>query len=380
MGLPSRTGKSEAFGKRDPADSGAREKAGREHGLRRDTESLSGAPSIRQVTTNYRSDKARCGLFVEVEVRGVKARLLVDCGATDTILSSSLYHRISSAKRPNLTGVKVRNADGISMETLGIAWLELGLGKCIFPLQVVFGNTDQIDGLLGLDILVPNGAILDFKAKELRIMGERIKCTDVRGGAFCSRVVVGKTVSVPPGQEVVLPGHATGAPIGTGFTLIEPPVNGELLNKGIAVARMVVETTTATLPIRVFNPGTKACMIRKGTLAGHLSVISEKDIEECRGNALPAEGSYVVPEHLKDLFERSTEGIDEKFHEQIAKLLCENQDIFATSDTDIGKTDFVKHQINTGDIPPIRERPRRFPPKEQEEIDRQIQNMLATTE
>ena len=65
------------------------------------------------------------------------------------------------------------------------------------------------------------------------------------------------------------------------------------------------------------------------------------------------------------------------FHEQIAKLLCENQDIFATSDTDIGKTDFVKHQINIGDSPLIRERPRTFPPKEQEEIDRQIQNMLA---
>ena len=45
------------WGKRDSADSGAREKAGKEHRLRKDTESLSGAPSVRPLTTNYRSVK-----------------------------------------------------------------------------------------------------------------------------------------------------------------------------------------------------------------------------------------------------------------------------------------------------------------------------------
>ncbi|XP_041480972.1 uncharacterized protein LOC121428436 [Lytechinus variegatus] len=311
-------------------------------------------PSVEQVAVNYGPDRARSGLFVEVEVRGVKARLLADSGATDTILSSSLYHRISSTNRPSLRKVGVRNADGSTMDTLGSAWLELGVGKCIFPLRVVFGNTDQIDGLLGLDFLIPNEATLDFKTKELRIKGARIKCTDGRGGAFCSRVVVGSNVSVPPGQEVVLPGHATGVPIGMGLGLIEPAEDGELLHKGIAVARVVVGTEKATLPVRVFNPGTKACMIRKGTLAGHLSLISEEDIEECESNTQPMDGTYEVPEHLKDLFQRSKEGTDKVYHGKIAKLLCETQDIFAKSDTDIGKTSLVKHQINTGDSPPIR--------------------------
>lgn len=87
-----------------------------------------------------------------MEIRGIKARLLVDSGAIDTILSSSVYYRIHSTNRPDLTEVGVRNADGSSMETLGSAWLELGVGTCIFPLEVVFGNTDQVDGLLELSI------------------------------------------------------------------------------------------------------------------------------------------------------------------------------------------------------------------------------------
>ena len=38
----------------------------------------------------------------------------------------------------------------------------------------------------------------------------------------------------------------------------------------------------------------------------------------------------------------------------------------------------MKHGINTGSHPPLKERPRRFPPKEQEEIDRQIKQLLDT--
>nr|XP_054757353.1 uncharacterized protein LOC129263467 [Lytechinus pictus] len=265
-----------------------------------------------------------------------------------------------------------RSVDVDPMATISEIWKELKRIEGTFR-----SRNHPIDGLLGLDFLIPNEATLDFKTKELRIRGARIKCTDGRGGAFCSRVVVGSNVSVPPGQEVVLPGHATGVPIGMGLALIEPAEDGELLHKGIAVARVVVGTGKATLPVRVFNPGTKACMIRKGTLAGHLSLISEEDIEECESNAQPMAGTYEVPEHLKDLFERSKEGTDKVYHGKIAKLLCENQDIFAKSDADIGKTCLVKHQINTGNSPPIRERPRRFPPKEQEEIDRQIKDMLA---
>ena len=311
-----------------------------------------------------------------MEIRGIKARLLVDSGATDTILSSSVYYRINSTSRPDLTEVGVHNADGSSMDTLGSAWLELGLRTCIFPLEVVFGNTDQIDGLLGLDFMEPNGCNIDLKTKELLVKGERIKCTDARGVSFSSRVVVGATTRVPPGHEVVIPGHTTGMQEETGFALIEPAMSSELLHKGIIVARVVVERMGTTLPVRVFNPGKKACVIRRGTLAGHLTPISGADIEECHDNSSPTIDTQVVPEHLVDLFERSKEGIDQVFHGKIAKLLCENQDVFAISDSDIGKTGLVKHHINTGDSKPIRQRPRRFPPKEQEEIDRQIQDML----
>ena len=86
-------------------------------------------PTVQEVqpTVRTRPDVARSGLFVEVEVRGVKAKMLVDTGATDTILSSTLYHRIPGVKRPHLntSNSGVRNADGTELSTLGRGWIEL---------------------------------------------------------------------------------------------------------------------------------------------------------------------------------------------------------------------------------------------------------------
>ena len=333
-----------------------------------------------QPTVGSRPDMARGGLFVEVAVRGIKAMMLVDTGATDTILSSTLYHRIPGVKRPNLnTGISgVRNADGSELSTIGSGWVELQVGACISSLKVVFGNTGSMDGILGMDFLIQNHANLDLKTKELNLNGERIKCTDRRGTSFCARVVVGETIRVPAGHEALVSGHVKSTSNRTGLGLIEPAHN-ELTRKGILVARVLVGADDTTFPIRVYNPGHKECIVKRGTLAGFITPVTPDDVEEKQADSAEIEeNKEEVPEHLKDLYERAKQGVEEKHHNDIAKLLSEYQDVFAKSDTDIGRTNKVKHGINTGDHPPLKERPRRFPPKEQEEIDRQIKQLLDT--
>ena len=305
--------------------------------------------------------------------------MLVDTGATDTILSSTLYHRIPGVKRPHLnTSISgVRNADGSELSTLGSGWVELRVGACISSLQVVFGNTGSMDGILGMDFLLQHQANLDLKTKELNLNGERIKCTDGQGTSFCARVVVGETTRVPAGHEALISGHVKSNTDRTGFGLIEPAHN-ELTRKGILVARVLVGADDTTLPIRVYNPGHKECVVKRGTLAGYITHVTAGDIEEKQTDSRVTGNMEEVPEHLKDLYERAKQGVEETHHNDIAKLLCEYQDVFAKSDVDIGRTNKVRHGINTGDHPPLKERPRRFPLKEQEEIDRQIKQLLDT--
>ena len=148
-----------------------------------------------QSSTGARQEGGRSGLFVDVEIRGIKTKMLVDTGATDTIFSTTIFHSISREKRPQLNA-GVRNADESELLTMGSGWVELRVGACISSLKVIFGNTGSMDGILGMDFLLQNQANIDLETKELNLNGQRIKCTDGQGRSFCARVVVGETTRV----------------------------------------------------------------------------------------------------------------------------------------------------------------------------------------
>ena len=64
-------------------------------------------------------------------------------------------------------------------------------------------------------------------------------------------------------------------------------------------------------------------------------------------------------------------------HTQLAKqLVRDNNDLFAQSDLDLGKTSTVTMRIDTGNHPPIRSRPYRTPLQKRVAVDKAIDEML----
>ena len=318
------------------------------------------------------------GLYVEVEIRGVKTMLLVDTGATDTILSNTVYYRIPNEKKPELTryGANVSNADGSRMETMGSSCLELKVGRTVCSIRVIFGNTGSAEGILGMDFLIATHAKIDLQQLQLDLNGDKIKCSDKLGHGLCFRVVVEETTKIPPGHEALVPGLIKGNPGEAGLGILEPTEENEVGRKGVMVARILAESTDNTVPIRVYNPGDRECTIKRGTMAGYFTPVKKTDVVDMTMHTSNDEDTGDVPPHLVDLFKRSKTEVPNSFHDNIAELLRKNQDVFAKSDTDIGRTNLVRHGINTGNASTIKERPRRFPPKEQQEIDSQIHDML----
>ena len=47
--------------------------------------------------------------------------------------------------------------------------------------------------------------------------------------------------------------------------------------------------------------------------------------------------------------------------QQVRTVLCEFSDLFYQEQHDLGKTDVIQHQINTGDATPLRQPPRKMP-------------------
>lgn len=68
---------------------------------------------------------------------------------------------------------------------------------------------------------------------------------------------------------------------------------------------------------------------------------------------------------------RASEGEDE-----VVEVIEEFQDLFIDALDETGVTHVAVHEIDTGDAPPVRAKPRRFSPMENAEIDRQVELLL----
>ena len=124
----------------------------------------------------------------------------------------------------------------------------------------------------------------------------------------------------------------------------------QVIHKGTELARC--ETIHSVLALRVD--------IEKGMLTG------------CTQNAKIL---MQLPPHLKELYEHSVAALEETECQEVRKLLNEFSDIFSAGPHDLGCMDLIKHQIHTGEVPPIRQPVRKLPLAKREEAERSVQEM-----
>ena len=216
------------------------------------------------------------GLFVDGSIRSANFRLLIDTGATDTLISLTVYYQLPKEQRPELESceAKVRQVDGSPLTVYGTAWVDLQIGRTVHPVRAVFADIG-VPAMLGMNWLVPTQGSLDFRKLELCVNGERIKCTGSRGEPFVGRVVVAETIEIPPGHEVIVAGSIAGQCEGLAGPLIVEPVEsgGRLGEKGLIMAKSLIEVPSEVVPIRVLNPNKEKRVLHVGTMAATVSPV-----------------------------------------------------------------------------------------------------------
>ena len=65
-----------------------------------------------------------------------------------------------------------------------------------------------------------------------------------------------------------------------------------------------------------------------------------------------------VPDHIEDLVARSVKGWSHPQQQAIKRLLIKHADVFSKDEFDIGRTNLIEHEIDTGDAKPMRSAPR----------------------
>ncbi|GBL81093.1 Transposon Ty3-I Gag-Pol polyprotein, partial [Araneus ventricosus] len=76
------------------------------------------------------------------------------------------------------------------------------------------------------------------------------------------------------------------------------------------------------------------------------------------------------------LFLENLEELNEEQRTAVKEWLQEFQNLFSTSDSDVGLCNMTQHRINTGNHPPIKQYPRRLPLAKKEEEERLVKEMV----
>ena len=142
------------------------------------------------------------------------------------------------------------------------------------------------------------------------------------------------------------------------------------------VACALVEPEGKQIPVRLLNPREVEVSISKGTILAGL----ESTPKDC---TIPMVGQESMGEltnedwqKLWGMVEGAEQSLGEEEKAKLFALLLEYHILFATGDDHLGHTSKVKHRVDTGDAPPIRQSVRRMPQLRLQEANKVLDDML----
>ncbi|CAC5422638.1 unnamed protein product [Mytilus coruscus] len=149
------------------------------------------------------------------------------------------------------------------------------------------------------------------------------------------------------------------SPVASGYVSTEP---------GLMISNTVVNFhKNRKFPLMIVNNTNKTVKLRRGCVVGKASHVGEINLV----NVNQSQGTSGL-----EKLDESEISVPQEFKKDILRMIRDNEDIFATSDKDLGCTDTVQMTIDTGDHPPIRLKPYRAPLNQRKIIDKTIEELL----
>ena len=342
-------------------------------------------------------------------VNKVPVVFTADTGAAKTVISTRVYHKIRAQDRPSLReGTRLIGAGGSRIKELGKGSFRLVLGPLEIEEEAIVAEI-QDDVLLGYDILNSKEGPADILLSKnvILLRGHEIPCVKGRQTKKARCVVVADDTVVPGLSEAIVGvyverGDSDDEDPDSTFVL-EPKDDFSARYKLMMAPSLVDINREPTCKVRVMNPFKDAVKLRQAAeiataekVSKLVSVITDVEDKECADDMnmvrrlqinstkdvsasikeLEELGKGELPEHLRDLHTRSTNGKSSFQKRVVAGLLQKYEGTFSKDEWDIGLTTLAEHPIKTGDAAPIKQRPRRVPIAYADEEKKAIEDLL----
>ena len=327
------------------------------------------------------------GIYLPVEVCGINTEWLLDTGCNVTLLSEETYYCIPKADRPQLRphNSTLRVADGSPLTVLGDATFPLTVGG-LTRMHTVIVAKFLVGEILGMDFMSAYDVCIDLKKGIVSSQGQVIPATIKGCDERCCRIMVSETTTIRAGHRMLIEGK-TSHDVPKGDWLIEP-LSRTPSEKPVMVAKALVKGEGTKVPLEVMNPTEQDIVLYKNTNAALLQPVQlVTSMQPIKGNCQPESSqkqsgkvNHIKAEKLKPELEKLYKEIQYPLNEEerkaIQKLLFKHQSAFQCEGEPLGRTEIVKHDINTSTSQPIKQKARRFPIHQRDEGEKIVQEML----
>ena len=214
----------------------------------------------------------------------------------------------------------------------------------------------------------------------------------ISGCSLCRRLYADREVIVPARHQATVPARATllSTKWPTGDTIVET----RQMQPGVYLGRTLLPPGNRDLCVNIVNTTAEPKTVAVGEWLGNLHDVEVPSDQEWGETSSDQQPNGVVPTSTEpvdvraaaasststgivdSLLQQLPDSLDAEQCQQVGQLMQNYQDIFSTGTYDMGRTNLVEHEINTGNHPPIRQGLRRHPTAHLDVIDEQVHELV----
>ncbi|KAJ8961019.1 hypothetical protein NQ317_009071 [Molorchus minor] len=287
-------------------------------------------------------------IFIDAVVDGKPRELLLDTGATRTIIRPDI---VGTSTKVKPTPWRLRTATGQPATIYGEVGVIFNIGNTCFNGQVLVADIED-ELILGMDIMNTKGFKLDFKRGVLQINEEEVVLhgrTEER-----VRVVLAEDSSLSERCEAILYACPDGQYGEGSIMMVEPGTHDSEGGHGVVIGKSLSHVRKI-VPVRVMNANYHPVTLKKRTVLGYCCPVASI----VRSLGKTGENSAEISAELEALIKTSSRHLKMDQRKMLRSLIEEFRNIFDDGSGSRGRTNLVQHTINTGDARPIRQVARR---------------------
>lgn len=312
-------------------------------------------------------------LTTPIAVKGHELDALVDTGADTTCIDEALAKYLEIEIEPpvvqNVRGagqpITIKGTANILYEYEDVD----GLYHEVELKTTVLENLDY-PIMLGVDFGLLTSMKINFKEKQVELQRPNYTTNEIEG--YRLRTEEGTHI---PGRTMALIRTKVPEEMSDREGHVVPEHNIE----NIAVGNALVKLKESTTPIMIMNLSKSTTYIPANTPVATFEEVAELQTEsypEKEITRITYDDDHELATLCEDYKVQMGKNLSEEEKQALRKLLTEYQYLFSFDKMKLGLCNVMEHEIDTGDAKPIARKPYRLSQPQQEEVNKQIKEML----